>query len=41
MAQYAYALSRQLFDFDREETWGERWHFRLVELFLIAFTVRW
>jgi len=40
MTRYAYALSRQLFDFDREETWGERWHFRLVELFLVFYTIQ-
>lgn len=40
MTRYAHALSRQLFAFDREETWGEKWHFRLVELFLIFYTIQ-
>ena len=40
MTRYAHALSRQLFDFGREETWGERWHFRLVELFLVFYTIQ-
>lgn len=33
-------LSRELFDFDQEETVGQRWHFRLVELFLVVFTMQ-
>jgi hypothetical protein len=33
-------LSRQLFDYDYEETPGQRWHFRLVEVFLVVFTLQ-
>jgi hypothetical protein len=40
MPRFARALSRQLFDFGRPETAGDRWHFRLVELFLVVFTLR-
>jgi len=40
MYRYAQALSRQLFDFDREDTTGQRIHFRLLELFLIFYTIR-
>jgi hypothetical protein len=39
MSHYARALSRQLFDFHRDETAGEWWHFRLVELFLVFYTI--
>lgn len=33
-------LTRNLFDFDAPETLGEKVHFRLLELFIVAFTVR-
>ena len=40
MYRYAQALSRQLFDFGREDTTGQRIHFRLLELFLLFYTIR-
>jgi len=39
MKAYAHALARQLFDFESDESWGDIWHFRLVELFLIGYTL--
>lgn len=38
MNRYVKSLSQQLFDFDQAETAGARLHFRLVEVFLVAYT---
>ena len=40
MNRYVKSFSRQLFDFDGEETVGEHLHVRLVELFLVVYTMR-
>lgn len=40
MKTYAQYLARQLFQFGKSDSWGDVWHFRLVEIFLIAYTVK-
>ena len=40
MSQYIASLSRELFHFNRDETVGERVYFRVVELFLIYYTLQ-
>jgi len=37
---YAQYLARQLFQFGKSESWGDIWHFRLVEIFLVLYTIK-
>jgi hypothetical protein len=39
MPHFVQALSNELFDFDRPATRGDRIHFRMLELFILAYTV--
>lgn len=39
MPQFIQTLSRELFEFDKADTRGDRIHFRALELFILAYTV--